>query len=915
MAIRHDIHTRMFLNDAWRDVTDTVRVKDGINISRGRPDESSTTPPQTASLVLDNRTGDYSIRNPVGQWYGTLGRNNPIEICKYIAQDDASATVASGWGTTETGTSGVLSTYTWTVTGGSASDYAKAAGKATHAVTSTNTRRLSYLSALTQRDVDITVTVSVNVTNITGAAIASDVVLRGVSLASTRQVAARMYVETNESVTVDFVDGNGDSWPGQGVVTISGITHTSSQSLKIRAQAEGQTFRVKVWAATAGEPLDWAYTWTNTLIDADYEAVAYVRGWVGIGSVRLTGNTNGTVTFSYDDLVVASQRFAGEVANFPTGGDPSARERTASIEASGVLRRLLQGNNPLKSAPRRFIPTDGQGIAEVVYYWPLEDGPLVENAQPVIGEGPLVLTSTQSPERVFGQGTLAPWLAPSVQLQGPDTFSTIPDINITGFVAADGWMFDFIRSEGDRLDTAVQLLYGTTGGFDILFDVSAQTISVTDDVTTINMPYPAAFDGGVHHIRLSANGAGTIAWDLLVDGTSIGGNTYAGTLDEIFYVLISNSLGSNPMSIGHVAIYNGTFSTSAFEAWNAAFGFRGETAGRRIQRLCSENDIDFAWIGDLDTTETMGPQGVRTLVELIQECVDVDQGTLYESKGTLGLVYRTRAATYTQDALVTLDASQGQVGYPFEPIEDDQFIFNNIVAQRVNGGQYEVELTTGRMSTTSPPDGIGRYDTQLNVNPETDAQLVDYANWQLALGTVDEPRFPGLNVDLDAPASTQFEDELLDLTADDLVTITNPSAVGIYDTVRVLARGYNEFWTNHRHVVELNASPYSPYDVEELDSNARLDSGSSTLNASLTTTATSVSVATSNVFDLWATTAANPGEFPFDIIVNGERMTVTAITGSTSPQTFTVTRSVNGVVKAHSSGEEVHVFQPIRLGL
>ncbi len=53
---------------------------------------------------------------------------------------------------------------------------------------------------------------------------------------------------------------------------------------------------------------------------------------------------------------------------------------------------------------------------------------------------------------------------------------------------------------------------------------------------------------------------------------------------------------------------------------------------------------------------------------------------------------------------------------------------------------------------------------------------------------------------------------------------------------------------------------------------------------------------------LWTTSAA---QFPFDIIVGGERMTVTAISGASSPQTFTVTRSVNGVQKSHLAGVAV----------
>jgi hypothetical protein len=40
-------------------------------------------------------------------------------------------------------------------------------------------------------------------------------------------------------------------------------------------------------------------------------------------------------------------------------------------------------------------------------------------------------------------------------------------------------------------------------------------------------------------------------------------------------------------------------------------------------------------------------------------------------------------------------------------------------------------------------------------------------------------------------------------------------------------------------------------------------------------------------------------------------MTVTAIVGTT----FTVTRSVNGVVKTHAAGEKVQLFRPIHLVL
>jgi hypothetical protein len=52
------------------------------------------------------------------------------------------------------------------------------------------------------------------------------------------------------------------------------------------------------------------------------------------------------------------------------------------------------------------------------------------------------------------------------------------------------------------------------------------------------------------------------------------------------------------------------------------------------------------------------------------------------------------------------------------------------------------------------------------------------------------------------------------------------------------------------------------------------------------------------------------GEFPFDIEVEGVRLRVTAISGASSPQTFTVTQApVNGVTKTIPAGTAVRLWQ------
>ena len=60
----------------------------------------------------------------------------------------------------------------------------------------------------------------------------------------------------------------------------------------------------------------------------------------------------------------------------------------------------------------------------------------------------------------------------------------------------------------------------------------------------------------------------------------------------------------------------------------------------------------------------------------------------------------------------------------------------------------------------------------------------------------------------------------------------------------------------------------------------------------------------------WVDSAGSPADFPFDVMVNGERMTVTAVDGTSEVQTFSVIRGVNGVRRAHSAGSAVALADP-----
>jgi hypothetical protein len=73
----------LFVAGAWVDITGYTMVRDDsgqISITKGIRDEGSQTEAGTAGLTLDNRDGRFSPRNPTGPYFGFIGRNTPIRI-------------------------------------------------------------------------------------------------------------------------------------------------------------------------------------------------------------------------------------------------------------------------------------------------------------------------------------------------------------------------------------------------------------------------------------------------------------------------------------------------------------------------------------------------------------------------------------------------------------------------------------------------------------------------------------------------------------------------------------------------------------------------------------------------------------------------------------------------------------------
>jgi hypothetical protein len=652
---------------------------------------------------------------------------------------------------------------------------------------------------------------------------------------------------------------------------------------------------------------------------------AWTAGTITISFDAIGGVDNFGRTFVVTGATPYYPRFLGEVSTWPTVWDLAESNITTSIVASGIRRRLGAGSAPLRSAMYRRL-----SIAEGLQaYWPLEDAAGAGTFASAIG-GP-AMTQPGTPQ-----------LAADTRFLSSAPLPTFNDAGAYGKVPAHTSTNEFMVGA---------LMYLPTGLTD---EATLLTVQATGSAKTWTVKYDSAgpgfrveaYDGdgvsientafafpvtappldtlGFLQLQVSASGA-NIAWTLrwaTIDST--GAMEVNDGTDSIASQTVGRAsslkLGRGDVALNQDVVFGHAVVASDAGAvpnsWlNMVNAWAGYPAMTRMRDLCREADVALSTrsLSSLDVeSELMGAQTPQTFLALMDEAADADGGVLFEPKGFLGFTYRDRASKLSQVRAFVLDYTvPGHVGQPFAPVDDDQGVNNDVTVARIGGASARTELAEGPLSVQPAPDGVGRYDQAFALSLYQDGQVVDRAAWILHLGTIDEARWPTITtllevIPLGIPAAATLE-------IGDMITLDGlPSWVPPGPTDLIL-EGYTETLGPYSWEYVGNYSPASAWRAFVLDDATfgRVDSEGSTLAGSLTTTATSVSVATATDHATWITTAFYPSEFPFDVIVGGEVMTVTAVVGAVSPQTFTVTRSVNGVVKAHSTGAQVRLAKPI----
>lgn len=940
----NDIRTRLYLASDWRDVSTHVRQQGRVRTRRGYGAEDEKAPPSWGKLTFDNGPlkgdGDYNPRNPMGQWYGYLNVATPLEVSMRMAKDTMSATVANGWGTTEAHAGGAYGTLAWTSatagTGGGTADFSKSSGRARHVLTAAGSQRYAYLASVSMRDFDAAITFNIPTSNVTGSALgagicAANFMLRGQG-ALQEYLMLRLVAQTDETFTMDWWAATGGGGPATITnfpITVPGITQ-ASQDIRLRVQAEGRTIRAKIWNASGAEPFGWHLTeniqanLASTLLTQD------AAGWIGLRSSLITGNTNGPITIAYDDFELFSPEFTGEIASWPRNRDETGGDLTVAVTAADVTRRLDSNDTPLNSALRRFALTTGVNPVPVAY-WPFEDGPNADAERIASATGlgqtgflPPVTGTTVGKVTFAADRTLPGGLqSPSVTGGGSLVAFLNPPSN------ASEWMVSFCVKQSYADGTLVQITT-QSGYLNFVMTRAADSLAVDISLSIDNAAlstilvysHPDKNDVEEWHLfTISATQLGAdVAFFLEVDGVFADNFTEpTETLEGVLRVQMASvtDAGQNT-SYSHLLIHN-DFSTSPAALWDAASGHAGERALLRFVRLCDEEGIEVSWIGSgvfqtTQNTERMGPQKADTLLEILQECAILDQGMLYTQRTTGSFCFRTLGTMYARAPWLALSLSAGHFSPPWGPTSDDQALRNDITANRRDGGTARVQLNDGSRYSVSPPEdgGAGSRPGSITVNAQEDLQLLGAAGWRMHLGTADEDRFPALRLNL---ARDVFRDtaglalsaKLRDLDIGDVIELTGMSSDGQFEDLAQVVVGIEKSFDQFTYEMTLVCRPGSRYSTGIIDSGWQLDSDTTVTAEALDATETGIDVTVTG-------TAWTSAGMPYDLMVGGERVTATALSGTGPAQTFTVTRSVNGVVKSHATGAEIRLADPNYLG-
>lgn len=898
MAI--DPKIELAIDGSLTDVTSDVRFSGAVDTTTGASAEGAEIDPTNVDLRLSSPNGLYANRNPLSPHFGKIGRNTEMRLSVdggtptlFLPQGAVNAR-ASAPDSVALGITGDLDIRVdltpdaWSAgfEDGNAIGFLDIAGKYLH----TGNQR-SWLVSLRSNGA-ISLTWSTN-----GSNALTRLSTAAVPFGPRRRGAIRTVLDVNNGSgghTVHFYisDTINGAWTLLSSVTESGTTSVFDSTAPVdigdvRGTGSDSTTRRIINAVEIRNGIGGTVVASPVFLDATpgVPSVTDAQGniWTFSGGAGITTRRN---------------RFAVEASEWQPEWEVSGDDATTPVVGSGLLRRLQMGESPLQSTLRRRV-----GAAENLRaYWPMEDGEDTVYAASAIPFGRALWTSgmTFQSDGTLGGSRALPEASAAGRMQ-----AAVPT---AGKALADPWTVNMVyRYTGTRPTDPTEFLEwytsGTVSRWRILMEDGVCTVRGYDRAGDITIDQTVAIGNDVWddfvRFRFTCDrSGGTVNWRLTFINIGQGGGSTSGSFTGIPGAITSidtnfgTQIDNGRLIVGHLSVLDGGLSDT--DPYNFAdHGYDGERAGDRIRRLAEEEGVPLRHVGWMGDTEVMGPQPLGTFTEVLKACEAVDGGILYEDPDRLGLIYRNRRTMVRQIPILTIPYSS--LVQPLRPSDDDQLSRNEVTRSRIDGGSFVAEKFTGPMSTQLPPNGIGRYTDQQELNVQFDDQLANQAGWALHKGTWNEARYKKITILLHKVDNASLIEDFLQMQIGDLIRITDTPDFLPPGPIDLIVEGFREVVTGLTWEVELNCSPGGIWDVGVVDGGTagtgdignRADTAGSELLVGITDSATTAYVQTTSG-PQWISTPTHGSQFPFGATLGGEQVTVSAITG-TVYDTFTRT--------------------------
>lgn len=622
--------------------------------------------------------------------------------------------------------------------------------------------------------------------------------------------------------------------------------------------------------------------------------------------------------------------YEGYLSSITPGYDTSAKVATATWTASGLLKQITQGTTPAKSPLVQGVPQ----LTDVVGYWPMEDGVLATSFAPVVGTA----NAYPSAAAVFANATLSPASRPLPQFMAGGAYAELPgftdtdqasvcaliDIPASAIITDGTVLLRLWTTSGVRIDAVIR---GTSTApstlikFELYLNDTQFDHLGTYNFTTLMgraqlFQLWATYNSGSNQTTWGWNVTDKDGVNFLDSSTALTGFTIGRPRRaELIPNGTATALNAGQMWVQKTVVTVAGGGSFPLEAYNAFY------QGDRIDRVLVANGWPAAThFGPSGDDQRLGRQPLGTVVDILTEAALTDGGRLVDGLGP-SLTYVNRGG-FENKSFMTVDFASHSVDV-LKPVTDDQKLRNQVTVSKAGGSSYTYTKSTGRNGTAA----VGVYPTSQQANVYSEGAfaisgsfglkaLQDRAGWLVNLGTTSGYRFPKLRLICHAEPA-QLGDWFgngAHLTGCIRIKLLNAQLLhaSLPPTIDLIGVGWTFTVGQHALFIDVNCVSGDPWNVIVLGSPSgdsrdylcHLDTGGSKLHTSVSAGATSLSIDTT-AGPLWTT---DSDDVPFTISIGGIPVTVTAVSGSSSPQTFTVTGAT--VTKALAANLAVSVYKP-----